>query len=85
MAADSSLLQDHSSIMVLEEELDAAPTRPDELITLQPEGESRWFVRRMPHTSGAFGDSTQIRRLENSCPSLTLPASTSENVDDKTV
>ena len=34
VATDSSLPQDHSSIMVLEEEPEAAPTRPDELITL---------------------------------------------------
>ena len=34
------------SIMVLEEDPTAAvPTRPDELITLQPEGGSRWYVQ----------------------------------------
>ena len=85
VAANPSLPQDHSSIMVLEEELEAAPTRPDEIITSQPEGESRWFVRHMPCTSGTSGDSTQIRRLENSCPSPALPASTSENTEDETV
>ena len=68
--------------MVLEEEPEAAPTRLDELITLQPEGGSRWFVRRMPRTGSAFGDCTQIRRLEDSCPSPALPASTSENVEE---
>ena len=85
VATDPSLPQDHSSIMVLEEELEAAPTRPDELITSQPEGGSRWFVRRMPRASSAFGNSTQIRHLENSCPSPALPASTSENAEDETV
>ena len=39
----------------------------------------------MPCTSGASGDSTQIHRLENNCPSPALPASTSENVEDETV
>ena len=73
VATDPSLLQDHSSIMALEEELEAAPTRLDELIASQPEGESRWFVQRMPYTSGASGDSTQIRRLENSPLSPALP------------
>ena len=33
VATDPSPSQDHSSIMVLEEELDEAPTRLDELIT----------------------------------------------------
>ena len=58
VATDPSLPQDHSSIMVLEEKLEVAPTRPDELMASQPEGESRWFVQHMPRTSGTFGDST---------------------------
>ena len=44
MAADPSPSRDHSSIMVLEEEPEAAPTRPDKLITPQLEGGSRWFM-----------------------------------------
>ena len=40
MVTDPSLPQDHPSIMVLEEEAEAAPTRPDELITPQPESRS---------------------------------------------
>ena len=71
--------------MVFEEEQEAAPTRPDELIASQPEGESRWFVQRMPRTSGTSGDSTQIRRLENNFPSPTLPASTFENAEEEIV
>ena len=85
VATDPSLPRDHYSIMVLEEESKATPTRPDELITSQPEGGSRWFEQRMPCTGSAFGDSTQIRRLEDSCPSPALPASTSENAEEGTV
>ena len=33
--------EDHPSILVMEEKSAAAPTRPDELITLQPGGASR--------------------------------------------
>ena len=58
MATDPSLPQDHSPIMVIEEELEAASTRPDELITSQYEDGSRWFVRHMPCTSGTSGGST---------------------------
>ena len=71
--------------MVLEEEPEAAPTRPDELTTPQPEGGPRWFVRRMLHTGSTFGDSTQIRRQEDSCPSPALPTSTSKNAEEGTV
>ena len=39
----------------------------------------------MPRTGSAFGDSTQIRYLKDSCPSPALPASTSENVEEGTV
>ena len=70
--------------MVLEEEAEAAPPRPDELITPQPQGGSRWFVQRMPRTGSAYGDSTQISRPEDSHPSLTLPTSTSENTEEGT-
>ena len=45
VATDPSLQKDHASIMVLEEDSVATdPFRPDELITLQPQGRSRWFV-----------------------------------------
>ena len=44
VAMNPSLRKDHLSIMVLEEDSAATPTGPDELITLQPEGGSRWFV-----------------------------------------
>ena len=44
MAMDPSSPQDHPSIMVLGEDTELALTRPDELITPQPEGGSRWFV-----------------------------------------
>ena len=85
VVTDPSPLQDHSSIMVLEEEAEAAPTRPDELITSQPESGSGWFVQRMPRTGSALGDSTQISHLESSRPPPTLPASTSENVEEGTI
>ena len=85
MATDPSPPQDHPSIMVLEEELEAAPTRLDELITPQPQGGSRWFVQCMPHTGSAFGDSTQISHPEDSYPPPTLPASTFENAEDETI
>ena len=84
MVTDPSPPQDHPSIMVLEEEAEAAPTRPDELITPQPRGGSRWFKQRMPRTGCAYGDSTQISRPEDSHPSPTLPASTSENAEERT-
>ena len=58
VAMDPSLPQDRPSIKVLEEELEAASARLDKLITSQPEDGSRWFVQRMPRTSGASGDST---------------------------
>ena len=41
VVTDPSLQKDHTSIMVLEEDLAATPTKPDELITLQPEDGSR--------------------------------------------
>ena len=85
VATDPSLPQDHSSIMVLEEEPEAAPTRPNELITPQPEGRSRWFVQRMPRTSSTYGDSTHISRPEDSYPPSTLPTSTSKNAEEGTV
>ena len=58
MATSPSLPQDRPSIMVLGEDTEPAPTRPDELITPQPKGESRWFVQRMPRIGSAIGDST---------------------------
>ena len=39
----------------------------------------------MPRTGSALGDCTQIRRLGDSCPSPTLPASTYENAEEGTV
>ena len=61
MATDPSPQKDHASIMVLEEDSAvAAPTRPDELITLQPGGGSRWFVQHMPRSGSAARGSTQI-------------------------
>ena len=76
--------RDHPSIMVLEEEAAATSTRPDELITPQPGGGSRWLKQRMPRMGSAYGDSTQISRLEYSHLSPTLPASTSENAEEGT-
>ena len=38
---DPSQQQNHPSIMVLEEAIATTPTRPNELITLQPRGGSR--------------------------------------------
>ena len=66
--------------MVLEEDLAVeAPTRPDELITLQSGGGSRWFVQRMPHLGNAAGSSTLI-----SCqPDISL-ASTPEHAEEAT-
>ena len=37
--------EDHSPVIVLEEESAATPTRPVELITPQPGGESRWYIQ----------------------------------------
>ena len=72
--------------MVLEEEAAAAvaPTRPDELITPQSGGGSRWFVQHMPRSGSAAGGSRQISPLEESRPSPTLPASTSEDAEEGT-
>ena len=78
VATDPSLQKDHLSIMVLEEDSAATPTRPDELITLQSGGRSRWLVQHMPHSGGAAGGSTQISRQ-----SSILPASTSENAEEE--
>ena len=58
VVTDPSLQKDQSSVMVLEEDSEATPTRPDELITLQPGGRSRWFIQCMPRTGSAYGDST---------------------------
>ena len=49
-AMGPSSQKDHASIMVIEEDSAVVPpTRPGELITLQPQDESRWMVRHMPH------------------------------------
>ena len=79
MAMDPSPQKVHPYIMVLEEDPVGTPTRPDELITLQLGGGSRWFVRHMPHTGNAASGSTQISRQSN-----ILPASTSENAEWET-
>ena len=84
VATNPSSLQDRPSIMVMGEDTEPAATRPDELITPQPEGGSRWFKQRMPRTGGTYGDSTQISRPEDSRPSSTLLASTSENAEEGT-
>ena len=69
------------SIMVLEEDLAVkAPTKPDELITLQPGGGSRWFVQRMPRLGNAAGGSTLI-----SCHLDMSMASTPEHAEGVTV
>ena len=52
---DPSQQEDHPSIMVLEEESATTPTRPVELITLQPGGGFRWFVQHMPRSRSAEG------------------------------
>ena len=44
----SARQQDHQAIMVLEES-EVASTRPDELITPQSGGGSRWYVQPKPH------------------------------------
>ena len=76
---DPSPQKDHASIMVLEEDsAAAAPTRPDELITLQLGGRSRWFVRHMPRSGSVACDSTLICRQPN-----ILPACTLENVEEE--
>ena len=60
---DPPLQEDHASIMVLEEDLAALGSpRLDELIALQPEGGSRWFVQHMPHSGSVTGGSAQISR-----------------------
>ena len=82
VATDPSSPQDHPSIMVLGEDTEPTPTRPDELITPQPEGGSRWFKQCMPHTGSTCGDSAQVSHPEDSRPSLTLPTSTSENAEE---
>ena len=53
-ATDPFPQKDHASIMVIEEDsAAAAPTRPDELITLQPQDGSRWLVQHVPHSGSA--------------------------------
>ena len=80
VVTDPSPWKDHTSIMVLEEATAATPTKPDELITLQPEGGSRWFVQHMPHSGSAASGSTQINRQSN-----ILPAGTSENTEEEAI
>ena len=64
---------DHTSIMVLEEDLAAvAPARLDELITLQPGGGSKWFVQHMPHSGSVASSRTQISRQPDIFPTSTL-------------
>ena len=58
VVTDPSPQKDHPSIMILEEESAAVPTRLDDLITLQPGGRSRWFIQCMPRTGSAYGNST---------------------------
>ena len=61
VATDPSPQKDHAFIMVIEEDsAAAAPTRLDELITLQPQGRSRWFVQHMPHSGSTARGSTLI-------------------------
>ena len=84
VVTDPSQYEDHPSIMVLEEESATTPTRPNELITLQPRGGSRWFVQHMPRSSNAAGDSKQISRPEDSFQSDIPPASTSEDAKEET-
>ena len=68
------------SIIVLEEDQAVeAPTKPDELITLQPGGESRWFVQHMPHLGNVGSGSTLISRQ----PDVSL-ASTPEHAKEVT-
>ena len=85
VVTDPSPQKDHPAIMVLEEEEAAAPTRPDELITSQPGGGSRWFIQHTPCSGSAAGDSTQISRLEDSFQSDIPPASASGNAKEGTV
>ena len=55
MATGPSSQKDHASIMVIEEDSAVvAPTRPDELITLQPQDGSRWMVQYMPHSGNTL-------------------------------
>ena len=79
VVTDPSPQKDHPSIMVLEEDAAATPTRPNKLITLQSGGGSKWFVQHMPHSGSAAGGCTQISRQSN-----ILLASTSENDDEET-
>ena len=82
--ADPSPQQDHPSIKVLEEATAAAPTRPDELITLQSRGGSRWFIQHMPHSGSAASDNTQISRPEDNSQSNIPPARTSGDAKEET-
>ena len=81
VATDPPLQEDHASIMVLEED-SAVPDspRPDELITLQPEGGSRWFVQHMPHSDSVASGSAQISR-QSGIPST----STLENAEEESL
>ena len=63
VATDPSPQKDHASILVIEEDSAAVtPTRPDELITLQPHGGSRWLVQHMLHSGSATSGNTLISR-----------------------
>ena len=64
--------------MVIEEDSVAvAPARPDELITLQPQGRFRWLVQHMPHSGSAAGGSTLISR-QSGIPSTSTTRSMEE-------
>ena len=71
--------------MVLEESAASSPTRPVELITLQPSGGSRWFIQRMPHSGNVAGGSSPAYQLEDNRQSSALPTSTSEDTEKESV
>ena len=85
VATDPSPQKDHPSIMVLEEDSAATPTRPDQLITPQPGGGSRWFVQHMSRLGNAASGNRQISHSEDSRQSDVPPASTSKDAEEETI
>ena len=91
VATNPSSQKDHASIMVIEEDSAAvAPTRPDELITLQPQGGSRWLVQHMPHSSNTpIGHQSDIpsatRSMEGKASAVQAVTESAESAESESV
>ena len=79
VVTDPPLRENHTSIMALEGNSGVPDSsRPDELITIQPEGGSSWLVQHMPHSGRiARGGSIQVNR-QSDTPSTSMLADSEE-------